>query len=108
MRVRIDLKILIFLILFFFTNQISIYLTMLMFCALHEFGHITAGLILKLKPEKLEILPYGLSISFKVNPDDINKKIKKRKLTRNKENDCCISRSNCKYYTSYTFFIHKF
>ena len=71
MRVRIDLKIIVFLILFLFTNQISVYLTMLIFCTLHEFGHIIAGLILKLKPENLEILPYGLSISFKLNPDDI-------------------------------------
>ena len=30
------------------------------------------------RTEKLEILPYGLSISFKINPSDINKKIKKR------------------------------
>ena len=66
MRVRIDLKIIVFLILFLFTNQISVYLTMLIFCTLHEFGHIIAGLILKLKPENLEILPYGLSISFKL------------------------------------------
>ena len=70
---------------------------MLIFCTLHEFGHIIAGLILKLKPENLEILPYGLSISFKLNPDDINKKIKKRKFIRNKENDCCIIRTNAKF-----------
>lgn len=107
MRVRIDLKIIVFLILFLFTNQISVYLTMLIFCALHEFGHIIAGLILKLKPENLEILPYGLSISFKLNPDDINKKIKKRKFIRNKENDCCIIRTNDKFGISYNFFIHK-
>ena len=104
MRVRIDLKIIVFLILFLFTNQISVYLTMLIFCTLHEFGHIIAGLILKLKPENLEILPYGLSISFKLNPDDI---IKKRKFIRNKENDCCIIRTNAKFGISYNFFIHK-
>lgn len=101
MRVRIDLKIIVFLILFLFTNQISVYLTMLIFCTLHEFGHIIAGLILKLKPENLEILPYGLSISFKLNLDDINKKIKKRKFIRNKENDCCIIRTNAKFDISY-------
>lgn len=80
MRVRIDLKIIVFLILFLFTNQISVYLTMLIFCTLHEFGHIIAGLILKLKPENLEILPYGLSISFKLNPDDINKRLRSGSL----------------------------
>ena len=33
-----------------------------------------------MKPEKLEIMPCGLSISFKVNPDDLNFKIKKGNL----------------------------
>lgn len=80
MRIRIDLKILIFLVLFFLTKQIDVYITMLVFCAIHEFGHIAVGMILKLKPEKLEILPYGLSISFNVNPNDINKKIKNGSL----------------------------
>ena len=100
MRVRIDLKIIVFLILFLFTNQISVYLTMLIFCTLHEFGHIIAGLILKLKPENLEILPYGLSISFKLNPDDINKKIKKRKFIRNKENISCNCWAINKFYNN--------
>ena len=44
---------------------------------------------------------------FKLNPDDINKKIKKRKFIRNKENDCCIIRTNAKFDISYNFFIHK-
>lgn len=108
MRVRIDLKIFIFLILFFLTNQINIYLTMLIFCTVHEFGHIIVGMILKFKPDKLEILPYGLSISFKINPDDINKKIKKRKLIRNKENNCCIIWTNSKFGISNIFFIYKY
>lgn len=77
MRVRIDLKIFIFLILFYLTNQIEIYLTIMFFCIIHELGHIIVGLILNQKPEKLEIMPYGLTISFKVNPDDLNLKIKK-------------------------------
>lgn len=81
MKVRIDLKILIFFILFFLTKQINIYLIMLFFCSIHEFGHIVAGFALGLKPEKLEILPYGLAIAFKVNTDDTNNKIKKRKFS---------------------------
>lgn len=64
MRVRIDLKILIFLVILHFTNQIRIYLILMLFCIIHEIGHILAGLILKMKPEKLEIMPFGLSISF--------------------------------------------
>ena len=41
-----------------------------------SFGHLTAGLLLGMKPEKIEIMPYGVSISFKLTPNDYNKKIK--------------------------------
>lgn len=64
MRVRIDLKILIFFVIFYFTNQLRIYLIIMFFCVLHEIGHLLVGLILKMKPEKIEIMPFGLSISF--------------------------------------------
>ena len=77
MKIRIDLKILIFLALFYFTNQIEIYLIIMFFCMIHECGHIVMGLILKMKTEKLEIMPCGLSISFKENPDDIKMNLKK-------------------------------
>lgn len=96
MRVRIDLKIFIFFILFFITKQIQIYLTILFFCILHELGHIIAGIILKMKPEKLEIMPYGVTVVFKVNPEDINKKIRKRNSFRNKKDSRSISRSYSK------------
>ena len=64
MRIRIDLKIFIFLIIFYFTNQIRMYLIIMMFSILHEMGHIMAGLILKMKLEKIELMPFGLSVSF--------------------------------------------
>ena len=76
MRIRIDLKIFIFLIIFYFTNQIKIYLIIMFFCFLHEIGHIMVGLILKMKPEKIEIMPFGLSASFYMNYDDKKFKIK--------------------------------
>ena len=77
MKIRIDLKIIIFLILFYLTNQIEIYLTILFFCIIHELGHLFTGLALKLKPENIEIMPYGLSLKLKTNPKDVNKKIGK-------------------------------
>lgn len=40
------------------------------FCILHEIGHLIAGIILKMKPEKIEIMPFGLSISFYTNFND--------------------------------------
>lgn len=64
MRIRIDLKIFIFLIIFYFTNQIRMYLIIMLFSILHEMGHIMAGLILKMKLEKIELMPFGLSVSF--------------------------------------------
>lgn len=77
MRIRIDLKILIFLIVFYITGQINIYLTIFLFCTIHELGHIVTGMLLKMKPERIEVMPYGLSVAFEIQPEDINKKIKK-------------------------------
>ena len=74
MRFRIDLKIFLFIILFCISKQIEIYIIMIIFAFLHEIGHLIAGLILGLKPEKIEIIPVGLTVSFKVNIEGINKK----------------------------------
>lgn len=80
MRFRIDLKIFIFLILFYFTKQIELYATIMFFCIIHELGHLFAGVLLGMKPEKLELMPFGLSVSFKLYPKDYNKKIGKSNL----------------------------
>ena len=79
MRIRIDLKILIFFIIFYFTHQLSNYLIIMFFCLIHEIGHIIAGLILKIRPEKIEIMPFGLNASFNTNFED--KKIKEILIT---------------------------
>ena len=65
MRFRIDLKILIFLALFFFTGQIYLYLWTLFFGFIHEMGHLVMGLILGYKPDKMELMPFGFLIEFK-------------------------------------------
>lgn len=80
MRFRIDLKIFLFAILFYFTKQMEIYAMVMLFAILHEFGHLLAGLMLGMKPEKIEIMPYGVSISFQLTPKDYNKKIKRGNL----------------------------
>ena len=77
---RIDLKIFIFAILFFFTKQIELYAYVMFFCIIHELGHLLMGLLVGMKPEKIEIMPYGVSISFKLKIDDYNKKIKRGNL----------------------------
>ena len=48
-----------------------------MFAFIHELGHLFAGLLLGMKPEKLEVTPYGISVAFKLFPSDYNKKILK-------------------------------
>ena len=75
MSFKIDLKIFLFLILFYFTNQIETYILILIFAFIHELGHLVCGLALGMKPRKLEIKPYGVSISFKIVPKDYNNKI---------------------------------
>lgn len=77
MRFRIDLKIFLFLILFYVTKQIEIYTVIMFFAIIHELGHMVAGLLMGMKPEKLEIMPYGVSVSFKLMPKDYNRKIKR-------------------------------
>ena len=76
MKIRIDLKIFIFFAIFYFTNQIKIYIIIMFFSFLHELGHIIVGIMLKMKLEKIEILPCGSSSSFKANLRDYKYKIK--------------------------------
>lgn len=80
MRFRIDLKIFIFLILFYFTKQIELYSMIMIFAIVHELGHLITGLILGMKPEKIEIMPFGVSIAFKIKPKEYNKKVKKANM----------------------------
>lgn len=80
MKFKIDLKIFIFLIIFLLTRQIKIYATIMFFAIIHEVGHLIAGVLLGMKPEKMEIKPYGVSISFKILYNDYNKKIKQGNL----------------------------
>ena len=76
MKFRIDLKIFIFIILFFITNQIKIYALIMIFAIIHEFGHLVAGIFLGMKPEKIEIKPFGVSIDFEIKRKDYQIKIK--------------------------------
>lgn len=76
MSIKIDLKIFLFLFLFFLTSQIEIYIILMMFAIMHELGHLIAGIILKFKPEEINLTPVGLRISFRIEPEEYNKDIK--------------------------------
>lgn len=80
MRFRIDLKIFLFIILFYFTKQIELYGMIMIFAFIHELGHLSAGLMLGMKVEKMELMPFGVSITFKINPKEYNVKIKKANI----------------------------
>ena len=80
MRFKIDLKLFLIIIIFLLTKQIQIYMLMMIFVLLHELGHLLAGIFLKMKPEKLEIIPVGVTINFKIPTEDINRKIGKTNL----------------------------
>lgn len=73
---RLDLKIFIFFILFYFTKQIKIYAIILIFAIIHEISHLIVGILLKMKVKRITLMPFGLSIEFyeKINKNN-NKKI---------------------------------
>lgn len=80
MQIKIDAKILIFLLIFFITKQIGIYIALMIFAFFHELSHIIVGCILGFKPYLLEVKLIGFSVSF-INPVlDYNIKIKKANM----------------------------
>lgn len=74
---RIDLKIFVFLVLFYFTRQIQVYAILMIFCIIHELSHLLAGLLLNMKVKRISLLPVGLSIEFALTQKDYNEKILK-------------------------------
>lgn len=80
MSLKIDLKIFILMILFYFTNQLEIYLYIMIFAIIHECGHLLVGLLLGERPEVIKLTPFGLSMIFKINTYEYNRKIKNANL----------------------------
>lgn len=80
MSIKIDLKIFLFLVIFLITRQIEIYVLLMFFALIHEFGHFFMGLALGLKPEALTVIPTGFSISFKTKCENYNVKIRNGNL----------------------------
>ncbi len=80
MKIRLHLKIFVFIAIFIVTRQIEIYGILMLFALFHELGHMLAGIIFGFKPKSLEIMPLGLSIEFESKSENYNKKIKKGTL----------------------------
>lgn len=64
MQIKVNLQIFLFIIIFAITHQIEIYAWVMLFAFIHELGHLTAGLFLKLRPKTLSLMPFGVSITF--------------------------------------------
>lgn len=67
MSIKINLKIFIFIALFFLYRKFELYFLMMFFGILHELGHLLAGLLFGLKPKRLTVMPVGLRIEFDVS-----------------------------------------
>ncbi len=77
MSIKINLKIFLFVIIFYLTKQIHIYAVLMLFAFFHEMGHLLCGILMGLKPKALRIMPLGLSVEFHILPEEYNKKIAK-------------------------------
>ena len=78
----------------------------MLFALIHELGHLVAGLLMGMKPEKIDIMPFGVSISFKIDLKEYNKKIKMGNKFEIKKIIVAAFRTNYKLYnyTNYIFF----
>lgn len=64
MKVEINLKIILFGILFFILEQMDVYLIFIISIILHEMAHLAVGMAIGLKPKVLTINPLGVSVQF--------------------------------------------
>lgn len=65
MRVKINIQIFAVIFLLIIAKQIEIYAWLMFFALIHELAHMCTGLLLKLRPQTLEIHPFGICIIFK-------------------------------------------
>ena len=77
MKIKLNLNIFLFFILFVLTKQIDIYALVMIFGLIHEMAHLICGIFLGFKPDTLRIMPLGFSIKFKPKIEDYNKKVLK-------------------------------
>ena len=64
MKIEINLKIIIILILFLIIQNIDTYIIFIAFILLHEIAHLIVGMLIGGIPKKLGITPFGASLEF--------------------------------------------
>lgn len=76
MKIKVDLKIFLIIILYILTKNIKVFAISFIFILLHELGHAITGVILGLKIKKININVFGLSIEFEnYGKERLNNKI---------------------------------
>lgn len=76
LKIKVDLKIFLIIILYILTQNIEVFAMSFIFILLHELGHAITGIILGLKIKKININVFGLSIEFEnYGKERINNKI---------------------------------
>lgn len=107
MQIRIDLKIILVLLIFFITNQLEIYLLFMFFTILHELGHLIMGMILGFKLKGIQLIPMGLSICFHINCNNYNINIKNGKIITLKKLLIAIAGPTTNFLIAIFFIIFK-
>lgn len=64
MKIEINLKIILVLILFLIIKNINTYLIFIIFILIHELAHLLVGICIGGKPRKLTLSPFGASLEF--------------------------------------------
>ncbi len=64
MKIEINLKIILFGILFFILEQMDVYFIFIISIILHEMAHLAVGMAIGLKPKVFTINPLGVSVQF--------------------------------------------
>lgn len=75
MRIIGKVQFIIFILIFYFTKQVELYVFFILFAIIHEIGHLIMGMLVGKKIEKVEIMPLGVNISFKIIVEDYNNRI---------------------------------
>lgn len=75
MQIKIDWKIIIFVLFFLSIGVEKLYLLFLIYATIHEISHMVVGIIMGREVLKLAIMPLGAYINFKIDVTSYNKKI---------------------------------
>ena len=108
MEIRVNLKIFIFAIFFYFTKQIEIYALLMLFAVLHELGHMLAGILLGSRVKSISIMPLGLSIGLRIDAKDYNKRINKGNLLNFKRIIIALAGPMVNFLIAILFFLFQF